>query len=273
MRGSRAASDVTRSQTGGAIITSEQLWHENLHDADYIGNVYPHAILHLFGILHPDVNFGISSPLHPSRPVAKTILAGPNYLLVLDTMVPSSNGTLPPPVSAYQASYTLSLRFKHDTTCHDYTPAYITLTVVHVAADIIILSIPITLLIHLRVPTRKKYVGLVLVFLGGLATCCSGVKAAFAVIYARSTDISFIASRVAHCAHLETSLAIVASSLPQVRLLWTAGRHSSTRYCSSGTMTGDRNICPGERVGMHLDASGKIESLQAARAVGSTRDP
>ncbi|KAH7153381.1 hypothetical protein EDB81DRAFT_931854 [Dactylonectria macrodidyma] len=116
-----------------------------------------------------------------------------------------------------QSNYTLSMRFDPNTKCKSYIPVYVIVATVHVIVDFAILAVPIYLVLKLRLPIRKKIAALALSSLGFLAASCSIFRAAFAVLYSRSADITFIASWIAISSHLEISLAIIASSLPRLR--------------------------------------------------------
>ncbi|KPM42464.1 Sterol 3-beta-glucosyltransferase UGT80B1 [Neonectria ditissima] len=116
-----------------------------------------------------------------------------------------------------QSNYSLSMRFDPNTECKGYVPVYLIVASVHVLVDFAILAVPILLVLKLQVPKRKKVTATVLASTGFLAASCSVLRAAFAVLYSKSADVTFIASWIAYCSQFEICLAIIASSLPRLR--------------------------------------------------------
>ncbi|KAM5345071.1 hypothetical protein ACJ41O_010933 [Fusarium nematophilum] len=133
-----------------------------------------------------------------------------------------------------KSNYDLNLRFDPGTKCKNYVPAYITVATVHMLVDFAILAVPVILVLRLQVPVRKKWTAILLASISFLAASCSVFRAAFAVMYAKSADVTFTASWIALCSQLEISLAIIASSLPRLRRLFSGSTPTFRASVSTG---------------------------------------
>ncbi|KAJ3526365.1 hypothetical protein NM208_g11224 [Fusarium decemcellulare] len=140
-----------------------------------------------------------------------------------------------------EANYKLHLRFEATTKCKDYVPVYIVMAFAHTLVDFAILSVPVYLVLKAQVSRRKKRAALVFSGIGFVAALFSIVRASFAVLYSRSSDMAFIASWIAYSSQFELALAVIATSLPKLRWLVPCSDRSGPRF----TFTG--NTGPGSR--------------------------
>lgn len=168
-----------------------------------------------------------------------------------------------------QSNYNLSMRFDPNTKCKSYIPVYVIVATIHVIVDFAILAVPIFLVLKLQLPARKKVTALALSSLGFLAASCSIFRAAFAVLYSKTTDITFIASWIAICSHLEISLAIIASSLPRLRQRFSLRASTAMVALSDNSNTPSKHH---EAIGRRLKLTTKHVSHRSKADAGFNKE-
>ncbi|KAI1100726.1 hypothetical protein F4804DRAFT_318095 [Jackrogersella minutella] len=104
-----------------------------------------------------------------------------------------------------------------DATCYDSYPAYISLSSLNIAIDIIILLLPIPLVIRMQLPIRQK-ISVILLFATGIVVCCVALKrVTYIPVLEASEDYDWDAVPDMILCFIEVNFGIICASVPAVR--------------------------------------------------------
>ncbi|EPS35173.1 hypothetical protein H072_11424 [Dactylellina haptotyla CBS 200.50] len=125
-----------------------------------------------------------------------------------------SSGTMWHPIAA---AFDLLTKLEHK--CNGLT-MYYALTSIGVVSDIAILALPIPIVLKLQLPVYKKLAVLFLFSLGGLACVFAILRMINLFDGVKGIDLTWDIVPVALYGQLEVTLAIIATSLPALKVLW-----------------------------------------------------
>ncbi|KAK6535066.1 hypothetical protein TWF281_006364 [Arthrobotrys megalospora] len=115
------------------------------------------------------------------------------------------------------AAYDLLTKLEHQ--CNGLT-MYYAITSIGVASDLAILVLPVPIVLKLQLPVYKKVAVLFVFSLGGLACVFAILRMIHLFDGVRGIDLTWDIVPVALFGQLEVTLAIIATSLPALKVLW-----------------------------------------------------